>query len=214
MPPTRRAYLTTLGTAAAVGLAGCTGSSGAAETSHSCELTDRESVSELPRPTRGNDEATVTVDIFEDFACPGCARFALEDFGRLVDEYPDEDVRFRRFDFLVVDSNWNEPVANAARSIQDELGEDAFFEFADAAYESQSDYSWQVIGDLAEEVDADPCRVLSDADGSTYDGVIQADQTEGENRGVPGTPAAVVDGQLLEGAASYENVSSAIDDAL
>jgi len=214
MPPTRRAYLTTVGTAAAVGLAGCAGSSGAGETSHSCELSDRDPVAELPQPTRGDDAATVTVDLFEDFACPGCATFALEDFGRLVDEYAGEDVRFRRFDFLVVNSDWNEPVANAARSVQDALGDGAFFEFADAAYENQSDYSWQLIGDLAEDVDADPCRVLSDADGRTYEGVIQADQTEGESRGVPGTPAAFVDGQLLEGAASYERVSSAIDDAL
>jgi len=214
MPPTRRTYLTTIGSAATIGLAGCTGDSGLRTTSHNCELADREPVAELPHPTQGDDDATVTVDLFEDFACPHCATFALEDFGRLVDEYAGEDVRFRRFDFLVVRSDWNEPVANAARSVQDALDDGAFFEFAEAAYENQSEYSWQVIGDIAEAVDADPCRVLSDADGGTYDSVIQADQTEAENRGVTGTPIASVDGQLLERVASYENVSSAIDDAL
>ncbi|MFD1640823.1 DsbA family protein [Halohasta litorea] len=217
MKQTRRRYLAATGAVTVgTGVAGCLGGggSGAADTSHSCELTDRDPVDELPQPTVGSDEAAVTVDLFEDFACPHCADFATDDLVRLEEEYAGDEVRFRRFDFLVVNSDWNEPVANAARSVQKELGDEAFFEFARAAYESQSEYSWQVIGDLAESVGDDPCRVLSDANGGTYDGVLQADQTAGEDLGVPGTPGAVVDGQLLEGAASYDTVSSAIDASL
>ena len=215
MPPTRRTYLTTVGTAAAVGLAGCSGSSGAGETSHSCDLTDREPVAELSQPVAGPSDAAVTVDVFEDFACPHCADFATGGLSRLKDEYLDGgNVRFRHFDFPIPVSEWSGRVANAARSIQDTQGDAAFFEFSLAAYENIDNYSWQLIGDLAEEVDTEPCRVLSDADGGTYDKVIEADHTKGESRGVSGTPAAVVDGQLLEGAARYENVSSAIDDAL
>ena len=221
MPPTRRTYLTAVGTAAAVGVAGCSGTnsssdaSEAAATSHDCELTDREPVSELSQPVAGPSDAAVTVDVFEDFACPHCADFATGGLSQLKDEYLDGgEVRFRHFDLPIPVSEWSGHVANAARSIQDTQGDAAFFEFSLAAYKNINNYSWQLIGDLAEDVDADPCRVLSDADGRTYEGVIQADQTEGENRGVPGTPAAFVDGQLLEGAASYERVSSAIDDAL
>ena len=220
MKQTRRRYLAATGAlAVGPGLAGCLGGgsdgpSGAGDTSHSCELTDRDPVDELPQPTVGSDDATVTVDVFEDFACPHCADFALGGLADLEAEYAGEDVRFRRFDFLVVDSDWNAPVANAARSVQDELGDEAFFEFTHAAYENQSEYSWQVIGDIAEEVGVDPCRVLSDADGGTYSGVLEADQTAGEDQGVPGTPAAVVDGQLLEGAATYESVRSAIEASL
>ena len=220
MQQTRRRYLAATGAiAVGTGLAGCLGSSsgggsGAADTSHSCEVTDREPVAELPQPTVGSDDATVTVDIYEDFACPHCADFALEGLVDLEEEYAGDEVRFRRFDFLVVDSDWNEPVANAARSVQEERGDEAFFAFTRAAYENQSEYSWQVIGDLAEDAGIDPCRALSDADGGTYDGVLEADQTAGEDQGVPGTPAAVVDGQLLEGAATYESVKSAIDASL
>ncbi|MFO7833418.1 MAG: thioredoxin domain-containing protein [Halohasta sp.] len=217
MQQTRRRYLAATGAiAVGTGLAGCLGSNSGGEsepdeTSHSCELSDRDPVDELPQPTVGSDDATVTVDVFEDFACPGCRDFALGGLADLEAEYAGDDVRFRRFDFLVVDSDWNEPVANAARSIQDELGDEAFFEFTLAAYENQSEFSWQVIGDLAEDVGDDPCRVLSDADGGTYDGVLEADQTEGEDRGVPGTPVAYVDGQQVEDAASYESVKNAID---
>ena len=217
MKQTRRRYLAAAGAVAVgTGLAGCLGGgSGAADTSHSCELTDREPVEELPQPTVGSDDATVTVDIFEDFACPHCADFALNGFVDLEAEYAGEDVRFRRFDLLVVDSDWNAPVANAARRVQDELGDEAFFEYVHAAYENQSEYSWQVIGDLAEGVDADPCAVLSDASNGTYEPVIQADRTAAESSlDRLGTPAAVVDGQPLDGAATYESVKSAIDASL
>lgn len=223
MQRTRRGYLVAAGALGTAGLAGCLGGDGGngggnggdpAETSHECELTERDPVSELPHPTMGAEDAAVTVDVFEDFACPGCADFATGPLVDLEEEYAGEEVRFRRFDFLVVDSDWNEPVANAARSVQEELGDEAFFEFALAAYENQSEYSWQVIGDLAEEVDADACDVLSDADSGTYGGVLDADQSEGEDREAPGTPAIFVDDELIEDEANYDTVSSAIDERL
>ena len=153
MPPTRRTYLTTVGTAAAVGLAGCSGSSGAGETSHSCDLTDREPVAELSQPVAGPSDAAVTVDVFEDFACPHCADFATGGLSRLKDEYLDGgNVRFRHFDFPIPVSEWSGRVANAARSIQDTQGDAAFFEFSLTAYENIDNHSWQLIGDLADEV--------------------------------------------------------------
>ena len=213
MKQTRRRYLAATGAiAVGTGLAGCLGGgSGAADTSHSCEVTDREPVAELPQPTVGSDDATVTVDIYEDFACPHCADFALEGLVDLESEYAGDAVRFRRFDFLVVDSDWNEPVANAARSVQEERGDEAFFAFTRAAYENQSEYSWQVIGDLAEDAGIDPCRALSDATYDTYESVIQANFDEGQERGVPGTPAVYVDGEQVE--SSYGAITSAIESA-
>jgi protein-disulfide isomerase len=218
MDLTRRAYLAATGAVAVgtVGLAGCLGggSSAAAETSHSCELTEPDPISELPQPTIGSDDASITVELFEDFACPHCATFVLNDLGRLESEYAGSDVRFERYDFLVVNSDWNEPVANAARSVQDELGDEAFFEFANVAYENQSDYSWQVIGDLAEEVGADPCQVLSDASNGTYQQVIEANGNRAQELGISGTPGARVDGTVLDVAASYDAISAAIENAL
>lgn len=225
MKQTRRAYLaSTSAIVVGTGLAGCLGTSsgggsGASDTSHSCELTERDPVDELPQPTMGSDDAGITVDIFEDFACSHCADFATTDLVRLEEEYAGDDVRFRRFDLLVVNSDWNEPVANAARSVQDELGDEAFFEFALAAYENQSNYSWQVIGDLAEEVDADPCDVLSDASSGTYDAVIQADRNAAESRlDRLRTPSILVEGELIvpedDDDGFYEQTASEIDSYL
>ena len=229
MPPTRRAYLTTLGTAAAVGLAGCAGGNGGSggadsasettiDTSYECELTERDPVTELSQPVEGPSDATVTVDVFEDFACPHCADFATGGLSRLKDEYLDgNDVRFRHFDFPIPVSEWSGRVANAARSIQETQDDAAFFEFSLAAYDNLSEYSWQLVGDLAEQVGADPCRVLSDASNATYEQVLDANRQTGIDRGVESTPGIFVNDTLIEPPESggwYEPVSSAIDDAL
>ncbi|ATW87971.1 protein-disulfide isomerase [Halohasta litchfieldiae] len=217
MDQTRRGYLAATGAVAVgtVGLSGCLGGgNSAADTSHSCELTDREPVDELPQPTLGGDDAAITVELFEDFACPHCATFVLNDLDRLESEYAGDDVQFERYDFLVVNSEWNEPVANAARSIQAEYDDETFFEFATAAYENQEDYSWQRIGDLAEQVGADPCRVLSDASNGTYQQVIEANGNRAQELGIGGTPGARVDGTVLDSVASYDAISSAIENAL
>ena len=224
MPPTRRTYLTTVGTAAAVGVAGCSGTnsssdaSGAATTSYDCELTDREPVSELSQPVAGPSDAAVTVDVFEDFACPHCADFATGGLSQLKDEYLDGgNVRFRHFDLPIPVSEWSGHVANAARSIQDTQGDAAFFEFSLAAYENINNYSWQLIGDLAADVGADPCRTLSDASNATYEPVLNDNRETGSDRGVESTPAIFVDDTLIEPPETggwYDPVSSEIDATL
>jgi len=224
MPPTRRTYLTTVGTAAAVGVAGCSGTnsssdaSGAAATSYDCELTDREPVSELSQPVAGPSDAAVTVDVFEDFACPHCADFATGGLSQLKDEYLDGgNVRFRHFDLPIPVSEWSGHVANAARSIQDTQGDAAFFEFSLAAYENINNYSWQLIGDLAADVGADPCRTLSDASNATYEPVLNDNRETGSDRGVESTPAIFVDDTLIEPPETggwYDPVSSEIDATL
>jgi protein-disulfide isomerase len=211
MKQTRRAYLAATG-AVAVGtsISGCLGGPPAAGTDHSCELTERNPVSELPQPRLGPSDATVTVAVFEDFACPHCARFTTGDFAQLKDEFGDDPaVAFEHYDFPIPVSDWSGRVANAARSVQEAHDDETFFEFSEAAYENQDDYTWQLLGDLAEDVGADPCRVLSDATHGTYDQVLEANKQEGENRNIPGTPAVFVNGELAQ--STYSNIESAIE---
>ena len=213
MKQTRRTYLAATGAIAVgtAGLAGCLGNgSAAADTSHECEITDRDQVTELPQPRLGSAEPTATVAVFEDFGCPGCRNFALGDLADLKADFSDE-VQFEHYDFPIPASDWSEAIANAARSIQDTHGDEAFFAFSTAAYESFDDHGWQLIGDLAEDVGADPCAVLSDAATETYSAVLQSNFEEGQQRDIPGTPTVFVDGEMVE--TSYEAVETAINNA-
>lgn len=222
MEHTRRAYLASTGALAigSVGLAGCLGSSSSGsngggesepdETSHNCELSERDPVDELPQPRLGSDDAAVTVAVFEDFACPHCADFALGPFAELKAEFADDDdVAFEHYDLPIPVSDWSTRVANAARSVQDAADDEAFFAFSEAAYENLDDYSWQVVGDIADEVGVDPCRALSDATNETYEAVLEANRDEAEDRGVDSTPTVFVNGEPTE--TSESAISEAIE---
>ena len=221
----RRNYLAGVSVAAlgTTALAGCLGddsgdnSVSPADTSHDCTLSERDPVDALPTPTVGSADAPVTVEVFEDFACSHCRDFFLGDLDALKDEYAGETVAFEHRDLPLPVSAWSERVANAARSVQDATDEATFFEFARLAYENQSDYSWQVVGDLASDVDVDPCRVLSDASNGTYDGVISADRSAAENRlDQLTTPSVFVNGEAISpgGDGWYGPISSAIESNL
>jgi protein-disulfide isomerase len=210
---TRRKYIATSGIAAVAGLAGCSGSSGTLEapdvsteeisTSYSCDPVEREQVADLSQPTLGPDSATVTVDVFEDFACPHCATFATGGFAELKTEYRDNDeVQFRHFDYPIPVSDWSIHVANAARSIQQRSGDEAFFQFSEAAYASIKNYSWQTIADIVADTIGDgettPCDVVADAANHRYQPVLRANRDTASQRGVSSTPRIFVNGELID----------------
>ncbi|ERH02197.1 MAG: protein-disulfide isomerase [Halonotius sp. J07HN6] len=218
MTTRRRDYLTIVGSAATVSFAGCLGgeSSEAIQTSYDCDLTSQEPVSSLPQPTLGPDDATVTVDFFEDFACPHCATFATGSLQQLKNEYLNgESVRFRHFDFPIpVSETWSYAVANAARSVQESLTDAAFFEFSQAAYQNQAEYAYELLGDLADSVGAAPCRVMNDISSETYDQVVADNKETGISRGVESTPQIFVNGEKVtvpRGGDRYTQISNAID---
>jgi protein-disulfide isomerase len=209
MERTRRAYL--VAAAGAAGLAaGCLGGGGSGT---DCDVDPGPTVSTLPSPTLGAADAPVTVEVFEDFACPHCATFSLEALPRLRSEYVDPGVvQYVHRDFpLPVDDRWSWEVASAARAIQDDLDDETFFEYAHALFENQSDYSPALLADLADEVGAPGCAVQADALAETYRPVVEADRRAAVDRDVGGTPAAFVAGRPVR--PTFDAIAAAIEAA-
>lgn len=218
MPPTRRSYLTAVGGAAALGsTAGCLGGSASA-LPDGCDVGDLDSVSSLPRPALGSEDAAVTVDVFEDFACPHCQTFTEDVYPEIRSTYVDSgDVQYRFFDFPIpVDDTWSWAAASAARAVQDRADAETFFAFTEGVYANQgrlSEEGYQVVHDLADELGVDGCTVAAAAEQESYRPVVEADREEGVSREVPGTPAVYVDGDLLDGY-GLNTVDSAIQSRL
>ncbi|MFA9518019.1 thioredoxin domain-containing protein [Halopenitus sp. H-Gu1] len=215
MRRSRRTFLSTAGSAAAFGLAGCLGGSGSDVPEYDCDPgSTGESVSELPQPVIGDPDAEIVVASFEDFACPHCARFQTEEFPTIKEEYVDPGaVRYEHWDLPIpVDETWSYGVANAARGVQDRHGSEAFFEFSRVAFEHHEEYSWDVVGYAAEEAGADPCAAIADGESGTYDLVLQSDRNAGVERGVEATPTVFVDGDAVS-EPTAEAISDAIDAA-
>ncbi|WIV66215.1 thioredoxin domain-containing protein [Natrialbaceae archaeon AArc-T1-2] len=214
MNVSRRTLLQAAGAGAVVGVAGCLGD-------------DRpeaagEPVDSLPAPVAGDPDADVTVEVYADFACPGCRWFELEVAPELTAEYVDPElVRYEHRDFPIpVDDTWSWAVANAARSVQDREGDDAFWSFVPTVFQSQDDYSYDVLASIADEFGYDGERTSADAEAGTYDAVLEDDRGRGETAGVGGTPAIVVDGGIVDIPEQptvddvVTEISGAIDDAL
>lgn len=169
----------------------------------------------LPAPVLGSENASVTVAVFEDYACPHCRDFSLETFPDIKCNYVDPgDVRYEFHDFPIPVSRESERAANAARAVQDTVGNGAYWAYSKRLFESQDSLRPDTYADLAEEVDADPDIVRTAAVESQYTDTVQADRSAGEERGVTGTPSVFVDGGSPLSGYGYGTVSGAIEDAL
>jgi protein-disulfide isomerase len=230
MERTRRSLLAAGATVGVVGVAGCLGGGSGSESgtnldlagveldtgAYDCDLTEPSDPDLDYRPTLGNPDADVTVQAFEDFTCGHCATYKLNHFPTIRDGYIEPgEIRYEHWDFpLPVDEQWAVPVASAARGVGARNGDEAFFEFATAAYESQGSYSGEAIGAAAEAAGADPCAAMSDARYAAYGEATADDKSEGLSMGVEGTPTIFVNGSPVEGGYGAETIAAAIESEL
>ncbi|MFB6124900.1 MAG: DsbA family protein [Halanaeroarchaeum sp.] len=207
MDSTRRQFLLTGTATTAVALAGCLGAGSSGQQSGN-------GVDSLPAPTLGPDDAPVAVAVYEDYACPHCYHYATETFPNLRDTYVGEGVvRYEHHDFPIpVDEQWSYQAPSAARAVQDEVGDDAFFEFSGGLWDNFGSYSLELLGQLADEVGADPGTVRDAATNETYKPVLEADLNDGKSKGVRGTPTVFVNGEALE-AYDWQTVKAAVEAA-
>ncbi|ELZ71680.1 DSBA-like thioredoxin domain protein [Haloferax prahovense DSM 18310] len=226
MRNTRRAYLAATAGALTLGTAGCLGggsggSGDEAVAAIGCEVPARDTVDSLPTPVIGAEDASVVVDVWEDFACPHCATFAVDVAPQLRSEYVSEGVvRYRHHDFPIpVDDWWSWKGASAARAVQDEADDETFFDFAHTLYENQSEFtggdaegSLSTLRSLADDADLDGCSVAAAASRERYRPLVEAERTEAvDERGFQGTPTVLVDGEQV--APRWSDLQSAVENA-
>jgi len=171
-------------------------------------------VDSLPAPVQGDPEAGVTVQVFEDYACPHCRQYEEDVLPKLEADYVDPGtIRYEHHDFPIpVDDRWSWVAASAARGVQDHVGDAAFFEYTHALFEHQSEYSLSLVASLAGDVGADGETIREAADAQTYRPVLEADRELGLQMGLDGTPEVYVDGEQTADHA-YETIASAIENA-
>lgn len=176
-------------------------------------------------PVMGDADAPVTLVEFSDYECPFCGRFYSQTLPQIKSEYIDTGkakLVYRDFplDQELPDGRIMHPRANpaaiAAECVQEQSGDEAYFEMHDLLFENQRalddaslrSYASQVGVDLDE---WDEC--YADEDGEML-AEVQADKTAGLNAGVSGTPTVFVNGQRIVGAQPYNVFKAAIDAAL
>ncbi|MCI0597832.1 DsbA family protein [Candidatus Parcubacteria bacterium] len=166
---------------------------------------------------RGNPDAKVTIIEFSDFECPFCAQFhpTLE---RIVRENPDVKWIYRHFPLSSIHSRaFNAAVASecAARL----GGNDAFWAFADAAFENQQDLGDTLYMKAAADIGIDTDAFRTCLADETIAKKVQADADEAVAAGGRGTPFSVIvhtQGERIpfSGALPYEQVATLVKEAL
>ena len=173
-------------------------------------------------PIIGDPNAPITIIEFSDFECPFCARFHVQTFPSLLDEYIDQGkvkIVFRDFPIQSIHPN-AVPAAVAANCANDQGN---FRGMHDIIFENQNEWSNQETTDAlttfsqyAAEIQIDQETFDSCLTSGKHIQEIQKDLQDGRDYGVSGTPGFFVGNDQigfveLKGAQPFESFKKVID---
>ena len=123
--------------------------------------------------------------------------------GRLADAFPDDvQIVYRHFPLNQIHPH----AQKSAEASEVAGGQGAFWPYHDALYERQGEWSAldsdgarKFFIDLAAELNLDVDQFTADLDGGTYAEYVAALEQEAAALGLPGTPAALVNGEVVGG---------------
>jgi len=166
-------------------------------------------------PIRGKADAPVTVVEYTDFQCPFCERGYKIMKDQILKDYEGK-VRWVYKSLPLSFHDWAEPAAMAAECAKQQ-GQDRFWKMHDMIFDRQGDVSAQEVdarmGEFAKKIGADEKAFAACYEGKKTLELVHRDADEAASLGISGTPAFVVNGQLISGA-DYGGIKRAVDNAL
>ena len=156
-------------------------------------------------PVRGLPSAKVTIVEFSDFQCPYCAK-ATAEVKQVLDKYP-KDVRFIFKQFPLDIHSQAEVAAEASLAAQ---AQGNFWEMHDKLYANFRSISRVRILAWAQELGLDVTRFKTDLDSHKYLARVTAEEKQGEDAGVAGTPTFYIDGRKLNSSFEFVTVEPVI----
>ena len=155
----------------------------------------------------GNENGVVTVTEYADFQCPACASF-YPIAAQVKEQFADNvKFEFRHFPLVQIHPN----ATTAHRAAQAAANQGKFWEMHDLLFERQQSWSQStnptaVFEEYARELNLDIDIYKADAASSATLAVINADIDLGKTNNVNSTPTFLIDGEIIEDAASISSV--------
>jgi protein-disulfide isomerase len=159
-------------------------------------------------PSKGPNEAPVTIVEFADFECPAC-RNAHSTLERVLAEYGDQ-VRFVFRDFPLNIHPRAIPASQAAHCAGDQ---EKFWDYYESLMLMAGDLSDEDLTKRAGEIGLNVDEFVSCFDAKTHADVVQAAYDQGRLLGVSSTPTFFINGRMMRGL-RYETMKEVIDDEL
>ena len=160
-------------------------------------------------PFIGRSDAKVTVVMFTDFQCPGCAgvhpilKSIVMEFGN--------SVRLVVRDFPLTSIHENAFNAAVAAGAAEKQGK--YFEFADLLYNNQDSLDSESLSRFADQAGLNLSRFERDRKNPQLAAEVEKDIADGKNYGVSGTPSVFVNGYKVR-TLSASSFKKAINRAL
>ena len=168
---------------------------------------------ELPRveveakgPSRGPENAKVTIVEFSDFQCPYLRRASTRH--READEGIRRQGAARLPPFPAEFHPFAEKAAEAGACAQDQ---GKFWELHDKMFTNQAKLAVDDLKGYAKSVGLDAGKFDKCLDSGEKKSAIEEDQKAGSAAGVNGTPAFFVNGVFINGAQPYEEIKQTVD---
>jgi protein-disulfide isomerase len=157
-------------------------------------------------PSRGPDNAAVTIVEFSDFQCPYCGR-VTPTVEKLMKDY-DGKVRlvFRHFPL-----SFHPNAAKAAEAGACAADQGKFWQMHDKMFSNQQKLTVDDLKSFAKDIGLDQGKFDKCLDSGEKAQLVSADEKDGEQAGVTGTPAFFINGIFINGAVPYEQFKETVD---
>ena len=167
----------------------------------------------------GSPTAPVEIIEYADFECPSCGQFATltePDVRTRLISTGKVRMKFLDFPLPMHKNTWD---ASLAASCADEQGK--FWEMHDQIFATQDKWNGEAtssprkqLSALAEGLKLNMAKYGACMEAETHRGQIQANQQEGERRGINQTPSFVIGGQLYPGALGFDQFNKIVETEL
>lgn len=168
----------------------------------------------------GDPDAPVTIVEYTDYQCPFCARHALQAFGQIAENFVDKgQVQYVFKDMPLTSIHPQAALAAEAARCAGAQDDDAFVTMHDVLFDNQGEWSGKsnaadLFSDYATEIGLDNANFESCITNHEFEAAVQADVQEAMQLGITGTPAFIINGQLMFGAQPFEVFENAVDSFL
>lgn len=153
----------------------------------------------------GPENAKVAIVEYSDFECPFCAR-AEPTMKQILEKYPnDVKLVYKHFPLPSHKSSWK-----AAEAAECAVEQGKFWKYHDVLFQNQQELYVPMLKDYAKQLGMNADTFNRCLDSGMMFGKVKADQNEGAEKGVTGTPAFFVNGKLISGAQPFPVFDAAI----
>lgn len=158
-------------------------------------------------PSRGPDNAPVTIVVFTDLLCTFCGK-ALGSLDQLVDEYPN------KLRLVVKQMPVHEKSKLPAEAALAAEAQGKFWELHDLMLAHQDDLSREALLELAAQAKLDVAKLRVALDTHEYTAAVKADLDAAKELELNGAPSLVINGRRIVGMRPMEELRAMVDAAL